>query len=92
MSDWRNAAACRDEPPELFFPTGNTGPALLQIEDAKAVCRRCPVIDACLLWALETSQDAGIWGATSEDDRRALKRRQSRARVAERDRQEAEAA
>ena len=46
--DWRHRAACRDEDPELFFPIGNTGPALLQIEEAKAVCRRCPVIDtAC---------------------------------------------
>ena len=46
--DWRHRAACRDEDPELFFPIGNTGPALLQIEEAKAVCRRCAVMDACL--------------------------------------------
>ena len=41
--DWRHKAACRDEDPELFFPIGNTGPALLQIEEAKQVCRRCDV-------------------------------------------------
>lgn len=37
--DWRHQAVCREEDPELFFPIGNTGPALLQIEEAKAVCR-----------------------------------------------------
>jgi WhiB family transcriptional regulator, redox-sensing transcriptional regulator len=79
--DWRHEAACRDEDPELFFPIGNTGPALLQIEDAKAVCRRCPVIEPCLKWALESGQDSGVWGGTSEDERRAIKRRAQRARA-----------
>jgi WhiB family redox-sensing transcriptional regulator len=80
--DWRHQAQCLDEDPELFFPIGNTGPALLQIEEAKAVCRRCPVVDTCLKWALENGQDAGVWGGLSEDERRALKRRTARARRA----------
>jgi WhiB family transcriptional regulator, redox-sensing transcriptional regulator len=67
-------AACRDEDPELFFPVGKTGPALLQIEDAKEVCRRCDVVDACLQWALETGQDAGVWGGMSEDERRSVRK------------------
>jgi WhiB family redox-sensing transcriptional regulator len=79
--DWRHRAACRDEDPELFFPIGNTGPALSQIEEAKAVCHRCPVSEPCLQWALESGQDAGVWGGLSEDERRALKRRNARARV-----------
>ncbi|MFF7250015.1 WhiB family transcriptional regulator [Embleya sp. NPDC008237] len=79
--DWRHVAACRDEDPELFFPIGNTGPALLQIEEAKAVCRRCPVMEICLGWALESGQDAGVWGGLSEDERRALKRRAARNRA-----------
>jgi WhiB family transcriptional regulator, redox-sensing transcriptional regulator len=68
------AGACRDEDPELFFPVGSTGPALLQIEDAKEVCRRCEVVDACLRWALETGQDAGVWGGMSEDERRSIRK------------------
>jgi WhiB family redox-sensing transcriptional regulator len=79
--DWRHTAACRDEDPELFFPIGTTGPALMQVEDAKAVCRRCDVAEACLNWALENGQDAGVWGGLSEDERRALKRRRARARA-----------
>jgi hypothetical protein len=49
--DWRHRASCLDEDPELFFPIGNTGPASLQIDEAKAVCRRCDVIETCLVWA-----------------------------------------
>jgi WhiB family redox-sensing transcriptional regulator len=82
MMDWRNRAACLDEEPELFFPIGNTGPALLQIEEAKAVCRRCEIVETCLDWAIESGQDAGVWGGLSEDERRALKRRNARARRA----------
>ncbi len=73
--DWRHKAVCRDEDPELFFPVGNSGPALAQIADAKLVCNRCPVTTECLTWALESGQDAGVWGGLSEDERRALKRR-----------------
>lgn len=73
--DWRHRALCRDEDPELFFPIGTTGPALLQVEEAKAVCRRCSVTESCLEWAIESGQDAGVWGGMSEDERRALKRR-----------------
>ncbi|MGH8867545.1 MAG: WhiB family transcriptional regulator [Actinomycetes bacterium] len=76
--DWRHRAACRDEDPELFFPIGNTGPALLQIDEAKTVCQRCTETSSCLQWALDTGQDAGVWGGLSEDERRALKRRTAR--------------
>jgi WhiB family redox-sensing transcriptional regulator len=76
--DWRYRAACLDEDPELWFPIGNTGPALIQIDNAKAACARCEVQDTCLRWALETGQDYGVWGGMSEDERRALKRRRAR--------------
>ena len=72
--DWRHRAICRDEDPELFFPVGTSGPALLQIAEAKTVCRRCPVIEQCRTWALDTGQ-AGVWGGTSEDERDAICRR-----------------
>lgn len=80
-SDWRDLAVCRDHgryDPELWFPNGNTGPALLQIEEAKAVCRHCPAVEWCLQWALETGQDSGVWGGLSEDERRVLRRRTAR--------------
>lgn len=85
MSDWRFEASCLEEDPELFFPIGNTGPAVLQIEEAKAVCHRCPVAETCLNWALDpdTRQDHGVWGGMSEDERRSMKRRAARVQRAE---------
>ncbi len=76
--DWRHAALCRDEDPELFFPIGTTGPAASQVAEAKIVCGRCPVLEPCLEWALDTAQEAGVWGGTSEDERRVLRRRTGR--------------
>ena len=79
--DWRHAALCRDEDPELFFPIGSTGPAATQVDQAKVVCQRCSVVEDCLTWAIDTGQEAGVWGGASEDERRALRRRGARARA-----------
>ena len=82
MMTWRYRAACPDESYEFFFPIGNASSADLQIEKAKAVCRRCAVAEACLKWAIESGQDAGVWGGLSEDERHALQRRNARTRRA----------
>ncbi len=71
---WRNNAVCKDTDPELFFPVGTTGQALLQIAKAKSVCCQCEVAQQCLEFALETNQDTGIWGGTSEEERRQMRR------------------
>ncbi|WP_330241965.1 WhiB family transcriptional regulator [Streptomyces sp. NBC_00525] len=78
MENWRMHAACRGADPDLFFPIGSTGPAIVQVEEAKAVCRRCPVQEECLRWALDNNQDTGVWGGLGEGERRALKRRSRR--------------
>jgi WhiB family redox-sensing transcriptional regulator len=72
--DWRGVSACRDTDPDLFFPVGTTGPAIEQIENAKAVCSDCEAKQPCLEFALSTNQDSGIWGGTSEEERRKLRR------------------
>jgi len=72
-TDWRDDAACRHLDPELFFPISALGAALPQIEAAKQVCRHCPVRVPCLRWALDTGQDAGIWGGATEQERRLLR-------------------
>lgn len=75
--NWRHDALCRGYDPEIWFPVGTSGPALRQIEQAKTICQRCPVTEQCLAWALESGQDTGIWGGTSEDERRAILRRRA---------------
>lgn len=80
--DWRSEAACLNVDPELFFPIGNTGPAVAQVAEAKAVCRDCSVQSDCLQWAISNNQDSGVWGGLSEEERRSLKRRAARARRA----------
>jgi WhiB family redox-sensing transcriptional regulator len=74
VGDWRHEAACRDTDPDLFFPVGTTGPAIEQIEAAKTVCRQCPAQAPCLEFALATNQEAGVWGGTSEEERRKIRK------------------
>ena len=79
---WRNLATCRDTDPELFFPIGNTGEALRMLSRARLVCADCTVKASCLEFAMTTNQDCGVWGGTSEDERRDLRRRAAAARRA----------
>lgn len=72
-------APCKHVPdPSIFFPNGND-PRLVQ---AKRVCLRCPraIKDACLAFALEHDEQ-GVWGGTSERQRRDMRRRQVRVLV-----------
>jgi WhiB family transcriptional regulator, redox-sensing transcriptional regulator len=73
-ADWRDHAACRHCDPELFFPDGDIRAARAQVAAAKKVCRGCPVKRICLNWALADGQEAGIWGGTTEQERRQLRR------------------
>jgi WhiB family redox-sensing transcriptional regulator len=83
--NWREQAACQHAAPELFFPVGTTGAAFDEIEAAKRVCATCPVQPECLEFALFTRQEFGIWGGTTEDERRLLhKMLRAKARSAER--------
>lgn len=67
---WREDAACRGKETNVFFPATDeeAGPA-------KAICATCPVREECLEFALLTRQEDGIWGGTTETERRRLRRR-----------------
>jgi WhiB family redox-sensing transcriptional regulator len=72
--DWRKRAECRDTDPDLFFPIGTTGTAIDQIDAAKAVCATCEALEPCLEFALATNQESGVWGGTSEEERRKIRK------------------
>ncbi|MGX1483396.1 WhiB family redox-sensing transcriptional regulator [Streptomyces griseus] len=80
---WQKHAECRFEDPDLFHPIGTTGPAITQTEEAKAVCRRCPVRETCLQWAFDHHEHTGVWGGLSEAERRRLKRQARSNRTAQ---------
>lgn len=71
---WIDRAACAGVDPELFFPDRGESTA-----PAKAVCAGCPVRAECLDHALVNVERFGIWGGTSERERRAIRLRRARA-------------
>ena len=67
--DWEYAL-CAQTDPGIFFPTGKGGQITNAVTQAKGVCSRCPIRKACLEWALETAEPAGVWGGMDEHERR----------------------
>lgn len=74
--EWRENARCRVVDPETFFPRQGQ-PATI----AKMVCASCAVRDACLSYALEANEKFGVWGGTTEHERRQLRKERGLAKV-----------
>ena len=72
--DWQLQGACRSADPATFFhPEGERGAARRGREAAaKAVCARCPVVEACRRHALAVREPYGVWGGMSEEEREAV--------------------
>ena len=68
--DWWRLAACRSADPDLFFPVSSAGPGREEVARAKEVCASCLVRRQCLQFALATRQAHGVWGGTTEEERR----------------------
>jgi len=72
--DWMNDARCTEIGGEPFFPEYGE-----KTEEAKNVCSRCPVQTECLTYALTIENTGvwsviGIWGGTTPEERRQIKR------------------
>ena len=59
---------------ELFFPVCSSMKAIKQSNEAKAICNECVVKIDCLEYAILTNQDSGVWGGTTEEERKSLRR------------------
>jgi WhiB family redox-sensing transcriptional regulator len=63
---------CKDiSDPAVFFP--EVSGAAVQ---ARAICNRCPVRDACREWAIRY-EPAGVWGGLSAEERDMERRRRA---------------
>jgi WhiB family redox-sensing transcriptional regulator len=76
--DWKLDGACTEHDPDLFFPAGESQAFRPQIEEAKAICRACPVLATCQGHALAVREPYGIWGALDEEERRRIHRNEQR--------------
>lgn len=73
---WRHLAACNGMNTDYWFPdttgaTVNNSPAVAR---AIQICKTCPVQTQCLTWALERPEMHGIWGGTTAEQRRGIRR------------------
>ena len=68
-TEWMRRGNCRDEPPSRFFPSDGAG-----VDAARQLCATCPVKEPCLEYALRNRIDHGVWGGTSERERRRILR------------------
>jgi len=65
--EWMARGRCTNVPPEVFFPSDGVG-----VEIARRICADCPVKEPCLEYALAERIDHGVWGGTSERERRRI--------------------
>lgn len=75
--DWQQDAACHGAEPSLFFGPQHEPRDVKTTREAtaKAICRTCPVREACLAFALDTNEQYGVWGGLNEAERRRSARR-----------------
>lgn len=69
-TSWMAQGACRNHPPSAFFPSDGVG-----VDRARKICATCSVQSPCLEYALAQRIDHGVWGGTSERERRRILKR-----------------
>jgi WhiB family redox-sensing transcriptional regulator len=72
-SAWRERGACKGLDPQIFYPETDE-----EADTAKQVCAQCHVQTACLEYALQFREREGVWGGTTERERRRIVRQRRR--------------
>jgi WhiB family transcriptional regulator, redox-sensing transcriptional regulator len=68
--EWQTLGQCVGYPADVFFPEDVPRGVRHRLErQAKSICVGCPVIDQCLLHALNTPEPHGVWGAMTPGER-----------------------
>lgn len=62
---------CQTGSPDRWFPPSGLDPK--QIEALKTECRSCHILDSCREWAT-VHGEKGIWGATTDGERAAIRK------------------
>ena len=70
---WMSASICPSVDPELFFPDKSRAD---RGRWAKWVCRQCPPVEDCRRYAMERPELDGVWGATTDRERRRARKEQ----------------
>ena len=65
---WQRQGACLGAHPDLFFPERGQS-----TKPAKEICKSCKVKEECLKFALDGSEQFGVWGGMSERQRKRLR-------------------
>jgi WhiB family redox-sensing transcriptional regulator len=71
---------CAEIDPDIFFPVDHLEGTITRFEfysnerEAKAICASCPFTLQCLAYALKNPDTQGIWGGTTQGDRRRMLR------------------
>jgi WhiB family redox-sensing transcriptional regulator len=63
LREWRDRAACRDAPPETFFPETVSDPRVYLRRVRETYCGPCPVLIGCAQHALTAGERHGIWAS-----------------------------
>lgn len=67
---WRDRARCEGMRTEQFFPRKSDAE-----KETIKICLSCPVREECLQYAIDSGSNWGVWGGTTQQERKKLRSR-----------------